>query len=136
MNRAIRIIQSLAQLFVGISAAICGVLLFADPIGAIFRFPPHTLDATPFTDFTIPGIILFLVNGVGQLVAAVLTLRHHRRAGLVGAIFGLGLMIWIFVQVNMIGGRDLLQYSYFGLGVIETALAFLIQTAPAVKGKD
>jgi hypothetical protein len=42
-------------------------------------------------------------------------------------VLGIGLMIWIFVQVNMIGGGHILQYSYFALGVVETSLSFLIQ---------
>ena len=67
------------------------------------------------------------MNGVGQIVAGLLSLRRHSFAGYVGAVFGMGLMIWIFVQVNMIGGGHILQYSYFMLGLLETALSFLIQ---------
>jgi hypothetical protein len=97
------------------------------PSGEIFQASPEMLRGSPFHDFLLPGVILMVVNGVGQLVAGILSFRKHWFAGYAGAVFGLGLIIWIFVQVNMIGGRHIIQYSYFGLGVLETALSFLIQ---------
>jgi hypothetical protein len=118
--------QATIQIFVGLGAVVSGVLLMIIPSGAILQLPPDMLKDTPFHDFLVPGVILFLVNGVGQLVAGTPSMRRHPSAGYVGAVFGMGLMIWIFVQVNMIGGRYILQYSYFILGLLETALSFLI----------
>jgi hypothetical protein len=97
------------------------------PSGALFQLAPDMLKDTLFHDFLIPGIILFFINGIGQIVAGILSLRRHTSAGYFGAVFGMGLMIWIFVQVNMIGGGHILQYGYFMLGLLETALSFLIQ---------
>ncbi len=118
--------QYLLQFFVSVGALVAGLLLALSPSGAALQTPPEMLKDSPFTDFLIPGIILFLVNGAGQFLAGILTLRRHRCAGYVGAVFGIGLMIWIFVQVNMIGGRNMLQYVYFGIGVVETGFSFLI----------
>ena len=119
--------QTIIQIFVGSSALVSGALLIIVPSGAFLHLPPDMLKDTPFHDFLAPGIILFLINGVGQLVAGILSIRRNRLAGYGGAVCGMGLMIWIFVQVNMIGGRNILQYSYFILGLLETALSFLIQ---------
>ncbi len=47
---------------------------------------------------------------VGHLVSAVLCFKLHRIAGFAGIFFGFGLIIWLFVQVNMIGGGSWLQY--------------------------
>jgi hypothetical protein len=116
------------QAFVGLTALVSGALMIAAPSGAHLQAPAEMLNGSPFRDFLVPGLILFLVNGVGQCAAAVLTFRRHRWAATVGATFGLGLMIWIFVQVNMIGGGHILQHSYFALGTAETALAFLLRT--------
>ena len=71
-------------------------------------------------------MILFIVNGLGQTWAGFLSLKRHVWAGYVGAVFGLGLIIWLFVQVSMIGGGHIFQNVYFAIGVVETALAFLI----------
>jgi len=124
--------QGIIQILVGVSAAVSGLMLMFSPSGSLLQAPLEMLKESPFNDFLVPGFILFAVNGVGQLVAAYLTLRRKRAAALTGAVFGLGLMIWIFVQVTMIGGGHILQNSYFFIGVAETALAFLI----AVFGSD
>lgn len=126
MNKPVFIAQGVLQILVGMSAAISGVLMVLFPSGDLFQMPLEMLKNTPFQSFLIPGFILFLVNGVGQLWASVLTFQKHRLAGLFGAVFGIGMMIWIFVQVSLIGGGHLLQYIYFFIGVIETALSFLM----------
>jgi hypothetical protein len=127
VNTLVYRVQAIVQFFVGIGGVLCGAMMMINPSGTLMQFPAGMLRDSPFGDFFIPGIILFLINGAGQIAAGILTVRRHSLAGLSGAVFGLGLMIWIFVQVNMIGGRNILQYSYFLLGIIETGLSFLIQ---------
>jgi hypothetical protein len=125
--RVLIIIQGILQILVGVGAVVSGMMLILDPSGSLLHAGTAMLRGTPFADFLFPGIILFLVIGVGQLLAGVVTFRRHPRAALTGGVLGLGLMIWIFVQVNMIGGGHWLQYTYFFIGVGETALAFLIR---------
>jgi hypothetical protein len=127
IKKLIFVAQSLVQAFVGLGAVISGALLIIAPSGTLLRTPLDMLRGSPFDDFLLLGVILVLVNSIRQIVAAILTLRRHQVAGYVGAVFGMGLMVWIFVQVNMIGGGHNLQYSYFLLGVVETSLAFFIQ---------
>lgn len=127
MHRVVVFTLGILQFFVGIGAVISGGLLVAAPSGEYLQAPQDMLRGSPFHDFLVPGLILVLVNGIGQLAAGVLTFRRHPAAGFVAMVFGLGLMIWIFVQVNMIGGGHWLQITYFALGVAEAALAFLLQ---------
>ena len=126
MKKSLFVTQGIIQIFVSIGALICGALMVLFPSGKILQLPQDLLKGSPFNNFIIPGIILFVVNGIGQLVAGLLTFRRHPLAGYAGAVFGMGLMIWIFVQVSMIGGGNLLQYIYFFIGIVETVLAFLI----------
>jgi len=126
MKKFVFITLSVFQFFVGFTATVSGFLMVLYPSGVLFQMPPEMLKNSPFNDFFIPGLFLLLVLGVGQLLAGILTMRRHPFAGLVGAAFGIALIIWIFVQVNMIGGRHILQYSYFSIGVFETTLSFLI----------
>lgn len=112
------------QSFVSLGAIVCGILLIIAPDGQYLKLSPGLLAKTPFRDYLIPGLILLVVNGLGQAVAAFSSWRKWPQAGTLGGIFGLGLIIWIFVQVNLIGGGDGLQYVYFSLGIGETVLAF------------
>jgi hypothetical protein len=122
MKKAFYISEGILQFFIGLAAFICGVLLMVRPDGSLMKMPVSMLNSSPFKDFLVPGMILFAVNGVGNLVSGVLSFRRHTLAGFAGIFFGLGMMIWIFVQVNMIGGGSWLQYLYFALGLAELML--------------
>ena len=126
MKKFIYVAQGVIQMLVGISAMVSGAMLAAYPSGELLQAPLEMLRGSPFSDFLVPGIILFMINGVGQFLAGIFTLRRHPLAAHAGVVFGIALMIWIFVQVNMISGGHILQYSYFFIGVVETSLAFLM----------
>ncbi|MBN2103510.1 hypothetical protein JW835_05660 [bacterium] len=127
MKKRLFIIQGIIQFFVGIGAVICGVLFILFPSGRLTGMPLSLLEGSPFSNFLIPGMILFLVNGIGQLWAGILSFKQHACSGHTLAVFGIGLIIWIFMQISMIVGWHWLQYTYFFFGVIETALAFLMR---------
>ncbi|MFO1471748.1 MAG: hypothetical protein U1F27_12005 [Turneriella sp.] len=114
------------QLFVSVGALVAGAMFIVEPSGRLLQAPPEMLKASPFSTFLVPGIVLFCVNGIGQAMAGVLTLRRDARAGIVGGVFGLGLVIWLFVQVTLIGGGYLIQNLFFAIGITETTLAFFI----------
>ncbi len=126
MIKAIFFSEGVVQVFIGIGALISGLLLVIAPDGSFFQMSVDTLANSPFHDFLIPGLILMTVNGLGSLAGAVFSFKRHALAGYAGMVFGFGLMIWIFVQVNLIGGGHWLQYLYFSLGVLETVLAILM----------
>jgi len=126
MKKFVFVLEGLLQTFVALGALPCGVLLMVYPDGSALNMPLSMLAGSPFATFFWPGLVLFAVNGIGQTAAAVLSFRRHRFAGLAGAVMGLGLMIWIFMQASLIGGGHWLQYLYFALGVVEVALAVLL----------
>jgi hypothetical protein len=126
LKKLVPVLERIVQAFVAISALPCGVLLMLYPNGSALNMPLSMLKGSPFADFFLPGLILFAVIGCGHAAAAVLSFRRHRFAGLAGAVMGLGLMIWIFVQASLIGGGHWLQYLYFALGTAEVSLAVLL----------
>jgi len=126
MNKILRRIKIGLQGFVAIGAIICGMLMMIFPGGVIKELPVSMLKGSPFSNFFWPGLMLFGIIGLGHAVALILSIRRHRLFGPAAAVMGLGLMIWIFVQVNMIGGAHWLQYLYFALGAGEVSLAVLL----------
>lgn len=126
MKKRVSVLEGLVQAFVAIGALPCGVLLMVYPNGSALNMPLSMLKGSPFADFFWPGLILFAVIGIGHTLAALMSFRRHCFAGLAGAVMGLGLMIWIFVQASLIGGGHWLQYFYFALGTAEVALAVLL----------
>ncbi|MCX6556090.1 MAG: hypothetical protein NTW95_01430 [Candidatus Aminicenantes bacterium] len=130
MKTFISLLEGLLQAFVAISALPCGVLLMVSPSGRALKMTLSMLKDSPFASFFWPGLILFAVIGAGHAAATAMSFRRHPNTGLAGAVMGLGLMIWIFVQVSMIGGGHWLQYLYFALGAAEVSLAVLLLSYP------
>ena len=127
MKRAVYFAEGVLQSLIGTGAVICGALLIIGPDGRYLQMPIDMLSKSPFRNFLIPGLILFLVNGVGNVVSAVLCFKMHRNAGFGGMFFGFGLIIWLFVQINMVGGGSWLQYLYFVLGILELLLGIVMR---------
>jgi len=127
MKRTVYFAEGVLQSFIGIGAVISGALLIVRPDGHYLQIPLDMLKNSPFRNFLIPGIILFLVNGVGNITSAVLCFRIQRIAGFAGLFFGFGLIIWLFVQVSLVGGGHWLQYLYFVLGIIQLLLGIAMR---------
>ena len=127
MKRTAYFAEGVLQSFIGIGAVICGALLVIGPDGRYLQMPIDMLRNSPFRDFLIPGVILFVVNGAGNIISAVLCFKMHRLAGFAGLFFGFGLVIWLFVQISMIGGGNWLQYLYFVLGILELLLGIVMR---------
>ena len=138
MKRALYVYEGILQFLIGLSALVSGVLMMIVPDGHLMNMPISMLKGSPFKDFFFPGLILLSVNGLGNILSGILCLKRHKLAGYAGIVFGLALIIWIFVQVSMIGGGHWLQYLYFCLGVLELLLAIGIREfegSDAAKGR-
>ncbi len=127
MKKAIFIAEGILQSCIGLSAAPSGLLLIIRPDGSLMEMPVSVLKGSPFSNYLIPGILLFLVMGLGNLAAGIMSFRRRELAGFAGIFFGFALVIWIFIQVSMIGGGHWLQYLYFFLGIAEILLGFAIR---------
>jgi hypothetical protein len=128
MKKVISTLKGILQIFVGLSAIISGFLMIAFPDGSLMNLPLSLLHGSPFTDFLFPGIILFLVIGLGHAIAFIMNIKKYKYHETANSIMGIGLMIWIFIQVSLIGGGHWLQYLYFGIGLAENVFSILIFT--------
>ena len=110
----------------GLSAIAGGTGLTLDPTGSEVGLDPNWLDGSPFADYLVPGVILLVVLGVGPLAVAFGLLRRARWSWAGSLWVGLALVIWIAVQVAVVGyiPRPPLQLAYglLGLAILGTAL--------------
>lgn len=65
--------------------------------------PTEWLQGSPFRDYTIPSLILFVVVGGSLLVAAILVFARSGLARTCALFAGTILLIWLAVQVAIIG---------------------------------
>jgi hypothetical protein len=85
--------------------------------------PREWLAGSPFHSFLIPSLFLFIVIGGGMLVATLVWWRKGRLAPWFSLGMGALLMLWIVVQVSIIGYVSWMQPTSFAAGAAIVALA-------------
>lgn len=102
--------------FVSANALAAGWAMISHPDGSALQIPEERLSRTPFSNYFLPGIILFLFNGVLPALTIyglwqrpawrwvnVFNLYHDRHWSWTYALFcGVILIVWTTVQMFMI----------------------------------
>jgi hypothetical protein len=105
------------ELFTGVLAIPVGMSFLADPTGVAMGLPRGWIEATPFGSYLVPGLYLLLVNGVGMLVLAALTVRRHWLAPWLTGTLGVGMIVWILVQIAVMPETMILTWVFLGVGI-------------------
>ncbi len=108
----------------GLGGLAGGLALTLGPDGSIMKMPLSYLDGSPFPDFLVPGLILFLVLGVLPLIATAGLWMRRTWAWYAAFTVGCGLMIWILVEITIIP-FSWLQPVFGVVGVLIFAVAAL-----------
>jgi hypothetical protein len=118
MKKTFWILSLFLLFFTSVSAIYGGMSLISDPSGGMLKIPPEWLERIPFRDYLIPGIILFVFNGMFSLVIFILTLMRYRHYALLVVFQGCTLFIWIVVQVIMFQALFFLHWICGGIGIL------------------
>jgi hypothetical protein len=119
-------------IFQGLSGIAGGAGLILDPSGESLSIPIEWLQGSPFDTYLIPGFILFCVLGVFPLAASYALWKSHSLAWHASFLVGLMLVIWIAVEILIIGYQPTppLQLIYGLLGL----MILLLAGSPSLKG--
>jgi hypothetical protein len=118
MKIFLKVFVSLLLLFNGIGAIYGGWHLMTKPDGSSLTMPLDMLKHSPFNDYLVPGIILFIANGLFSLFAFVMLFANYKRYSLLIMAQGIILVIWIIVQIIMIQTIGRLHVIYASAGVL------------------
>jgi len=101
-----------------VRAAIGGGALLLAPSGEIVGLSSAPLHRTPFGDFLVPGIILFVVFGLAPAVVcyALYTRRWWGWATSVGV--AVAMLVWVLVEVNVGFARPTIYLNLATAGAI------------------
>jgi len=91
--------------------------------------PREWLQGSPFSDYFIPGLFLFVVVGGSFLVAAVAVFARFRQARLAATIAATIVLAWLAVQVSIIGYVSWMQPATMLAAIIVLVLARLLPGA-------
>jgi lipid-A-disaccharide synthase-like uncharacterized protein len=137
-HKLVRIAIGVPEAFIALSAIGGGIVLLAGTYqdgvlieaGGRGQFPLEWLQNTPFSDYTIPALILAIGVGGSSLIAAV-TVFTSREVGVLASVAaGLIMAGYIVVEVVMLKqGVSWIEGMYFGLGLLISGLATYLWTA-------
>jgi hypothetical protein len=141
-RNALAMAAAILELVLAAGALGGGLALMLGPHGEIIPLPVALLQGSPFSDYFMPGLILFVVLGIGSAVVAVLAWRQQSWAPVLTVAVGAALLIWLVVQIAIIGYSNdpPLQLIYLVLGVATgmVGVAWMARTNPprrALKGR-
>lgn len=97
-----RITAIVLLFFNGVSALFGGGSLLYDPSGKFLQMPIAFLENSPFTNFLIPGIILFTVNGLFNVLVGILGIRKSKLFANLTVLCGILLIGWLTIQIGII----------------------------------
>ncbi len=111
------------HIFVGIGAIAGGLAAILNPEGPM-GITTDALVKSPFSNFLLPGLILFFVIGIGNLASAI-QMRFNWKYGIyINNVLSWALILWIVIQCVMLQSVVLLHIVFFLIGVIEVVISF------------
>ena len=110
------------HLFIGIGALAGGLACIVDPNNPLGA-PSSMLEGSPFSSFLIPGLVLFTLFGIGNLVQLIFMWKKVWWRSLGEGILGGGMVIWIVVQVLIIDSIVFLHIAFLAIGTIQAVVA-------------
>ena len=99
-HKSVRIALAVIEVIIGLGAIGGGIAILT---GAFDQWFPLTwLQGTPFSDYTVPGLILLIVIGGGMLLAAATIFTQQEWAVLLSAAMGLVMIGFEIFEVAII----------------------------------
>jgi len=99
VKKFLKSILTLLLLLNGITALIGGLSLIFYPDGSVLGLSASLLANSPFSDYRIPGIVLFCLIGALSLLTAAFIRIGHKKSSWLLLCEGMTLMIWLLVQL-------------------------------------
>lgn len=124
MKLVYRILCAL-HVFVGIGAIAGGLAAITNPQEPL-GMSVEPLKNSPFSNYLVPGIILFAIIGLGNIISALMFHFKSKYQGYISSVFSWALVIWIIVQCVMLNAVVFLHALYFTIGVIQAVLSMII----------
>jgi hypothetical protein len=96
-----------------------GYHLVGHPDGSSIKLPIEMLKHTPFKNFYIPGIMLFVSVGLFGLLVIVFTVMQQNHHAKYITAAGLVLTVWILAQMALSPSVYQIQYIMLFLGIAQ-----------------
>lgn len=105
-------------LFNGIAAIFGGWQLIAHPDGSSIKLSLDYISGSPFDNYLLPGVMLFISNGVFGFFVLFCTLGEIKNYPRLILIQGIILFAWILVQILMVREINSLHIALGSIGIL------------------
>lgn len=136
LMKILRTIAILLLLFNSIGALFGGWSFIQDPSGGDLKIPITYLEHSPFTNFLIPGFVLFTVNGLFGLFTLVWTVFKWKNYAWLIIVQGVLLIGWIIVQMILLREIYYLQFIFGSIGLILLLIGIFLKKDARLKMPD
>lgn len=123
--KTLKIIANILLILTGINAIAAGYSFITDPTGSGLGITVDYLKHAPFSNFLIPGIVLFAAVGLGALFTAYVSLTGRKFWPIMFLGYGAVLSGWIVIQYIMLQAFHPLQAVFFSIGLYLTVVGRL-----------
>lgn len=92
------------------------------------NIPLEWLEGTPFTNYFIPSLFLFLIIGGSSLFASIALIKSHPLGTKIAFISAALIILWLIIQVVMIGYVSWMQPATAAVAlviILLTSLTFI-----------
>jgi hypothetical protein len=104
------------EVFTAILAVPVGGSFLQDPTGRALGIPRGWIEATVFGNYFVPGLYLLAVNGFAMFALAVLSVRRYWIAPWLTGTLGVGMIIWIAVEIFTLPETTILTWIFLAIG--------------------
>lgn len=130
MQTLIKSITTILLLFNGTGALYGGYQLIRYPDGSSLQLSPDLLTHTPFHSYFIPGLVLFMANGVFSFFALAIMIIRTKHHGMIIMLQGFVLTGWIVIQLLLIRTLSFWQLLLVWVGLSLILLGNWLRNRP------
>src|SRR4051794_33900293 len=118
-NYSLRVVCIVLLTIVSLNALVAGYRFIADPSGkGVGISTGYLKPSSPFKNFLVPGIVLFVVNGIFSSIIAVATIKRQANYANLISLQGSLLVGWIAVQLMMVTSFHPLHGVILLIGIV------------------
>jgi hypothetical protein len=126
LNNKLRIISIILLFITSLNALAAGYSFIVEPSGVDLGMNVGYLKYSPFDTFLMPGLILFIIIGLGCVYVAVVAILKKAYYPLLVLSQGSIITGWIMVQVLMLRMFHTLHLIIFVIGVVLIITGFIL----------
>lgn len=115
------------DLLLAFGAVITGILMIRSDSGIFEQYPKEWLSRLPFTDWLIPGIIMIIAFGLGNMVSASVSLsKENNISWVISAGMGILLLFGTVLQIVVLREWFIATAEFLIFGILQLILSIRV----------